>query len=365
MKSRFAALLMLWVAICGQESTAAQEYKLALPGYKYEFPRDYFNHEEYQTEWWYYTGNLKAADGHRFGFELTFFRQGITRESNKNSWLMRDLWMAHLALSDVTGQRFYREVRLNRAGPGLAGVDEKSGLVWNGNWQAKISDGEEELRGVGAAFGLGLKLQPTKAPVVHGQNGISQKAEGEGHASHYLSLTRLVTSGSIEVGGKRYAVDGTSWMDHEFFTGSMSADETGWDWLSVQLEDGAELMLYRLRHRDGSIDPYSSGTYVDEQGRSVFLAAKDFTMAPLGENWTSAQTKASYPEKWRVSVGKLGMEFEVTTPLRDQELVTSYGPSYFEGTVDASGKQGSATLRGVGYLEMTGYAKPGQAVLPR
>jgi predicted secreted hydrolase len=361
MRSKWVALLMLFAAI----SIDAQEYKLALPGYKFEFPRDYFNHEEYQTEWWYYTGNLRAKDGHRFGFELTFFRQGVSRASNNDPWFVRDLWMAHLALSDVAGQRFYHEERLNRAGPGIAGVDEKTGLVWNGNWQARIGEREEDLSGVAARFGLGLKLLAAKAPVIHGQNGVSQKAEGAGHASHYFSLTRLLTTGSIDVEGKTYVVDGTSWMDHEFFTGSMVADETGWDWLSVQLDDGSELMLYRLRHRDGSIDPYSSGSYVDAQGKSEFLAAKDFVMTPVGDNWSSPATKASYPLRWHVSAAKLQLEFDVTTPLRDQELVSTYGPSYWEGTVDIQGTRRGATLRGVGYLEMTGYARPGEAVIPR
>jgi predicted secreted hydrolase len=361
MRNKGIALLMLFATI----SAGPQDYKLALPGYKYEFPRDYFNHEGYQTEWWYYTGNLRAADGHRLGFELTFFRQGFSRESNANPWFVRDLWMAHLALSDVTGQRFYHEERLNRAGPGIAGVDEKAGLIWNGNWQARIGEREEELSAVGDKFGIALKLLPAKRPVIEGQNGVSQKAEGVGHASHYVSLTRLLTKGSIDVDGKTYQVEGTSWMDHEFFTGSMAADETGWDWLSVQLEDGSELMLYRLRHRDGSIDPYSSGSYVDAQGKNEFLSAKDFMLMPMGDNWTSSQTKASYPERWRVSIARLGIELDVATPLRDQELAGSYGPSYWEGTVNVSGQRDGAALRGVGYLEMTGYARPGEAVIPR
>src|SRR5580692_9202434 len=150
MRSKSIALLMLlaWMSL------GTQEYKTALPGYKYEFPRDYFNHEEYQTEWWYYTGNLRAADGHRFGFELTFFRQGESREASSDPWFVHDLWMAHLALSDVTGQRFYHEERLNRAGPGIAGVDGANGLVWNGNWQAQIAAGDEQLHGVTAQFTL-------------------------------------------------------------------------------------------------------------------------------------------------------------------------------------------------------------------
>jgi predicted secreted hydrolase len=361
MRSKWVARLMLLAAI----SAGSQEYKLALPGYNYEFPRDYFNHEEYQTEWWYYTGNLVAKDGHRFGFELTFFRQGISRETSPDPWFVKDLWMAHFAFSDVTGQRFYHEERLNRAGPGLAGVDEKAGLVWNGNWRAQIEGREHDLSGVGANFAIGLKLSVVKAPVIQGQNGVSQNAEGTGHASHYFSLTRLQTTGEINVEGKTYSIEGTSWMDHEFFTGAMAADETGWDWLSVQLEDGSELMLYRLRHRDGSVDPYSSGSYVDAQGTSAFLTTKDYSMTPAGDNWTSAQTKASYPLRWHVSVAKLGIELNVTTPLREQELVANYGPSYWEGAVDVDGQRQGRALRGVGYLEMTGYAKPGKAVIPQ
>jgi predicted secreted hydrolase len=273
--------------------------------------------------------------------------------------------MAHLALSDVTRQRFYHEERLNRAGPGITGTDEKTGLVWNGNWQVQIGERDEELRGVGAKFGLGLKMVPAKPPVINGQNGVSLKAGGAGHASHYFSLTRLLTAGEINLDGKVYQVEGTSWMDHEFFSGAMAADESGWDWLSVQLEDGSELMLYRLRHRDRSIDPYSSGSYVDAQGKNEFLTAKDFTMKPSGGNWTSAQTKATYPLQWHILVARLGLELNVTTPLREQELVASYGPSYWEGSVDIAGQRGEKPLKGVGYLEMTGYAKPGEAVVPQ
>ena len=137
-------------------------------------------------------------------------------------------------------------------------------------------------------------------------------------------------------------------MDHEFFTGSMAANETGWDWLSVQLQDGTELMLYRLRHRDGTIDPYSSGSYVDAQG--------DFVMTPANDLWTSPTTKAAYPVHWHVSIRTLKLELEITSPLRDQELNSRFGPSYWEGAIDVSGTRAGTPLRGDGYLEMTGYA---------
>jgi predicted secreted hydrolase len=360
MRNKLFVLLLL-VATCA----TAQDYKIAQPGYTFSFPRDYFNHEDYQTEWWYYTGNVKAADGHRFGFELTFFRQGVSRAARSSSWFVDDLWMAHIALSDLTGGRFYSEERLNRAGPGVAGVDAQTGLVWNGNWQAHIAERGEELRGVADRFELALNLNPVKQPVVQGENGVSQKAEGAGHASHYFSVTRLLTAGSIALDGKTYQVEGTSWIDHEFFSGSMAANETGWDWLSVQLADGTELMLYRLRHNDGSIDPYSSGSYVDASGKSQFLSSRDFQMTPAPDKWTSPSTRAAYPIRWHVSVPRLKMELDVITPLKSQELVGRFGTSYWEGAIDVAGARDQSPLRGVGYLEMTGYAEPGKPIIPR
>lgn len=347
---------------------STQNYKIAQPGYTYQFPQDYFNHEDFQTEWWYYTGNVRSADGHRLGYELTFFRQGISRADDAHPWFVHDVWMAHLALSDIDGQRFYNEERLNRTGPGLAGVDSQTGLVWNGNWQAHITEREEDLRGIGDKFGLTLKLMPTKPPTIHGANGISQKAEGAGHASQYFSLTRLTTKGSIDIDGKAYQVDGTSWMDHEFFTSSMAANETGWDWLSIQLGDGDELMLYRLRHGDGTIDPYSSGTYIDATGKSLFLSSKDFAMTPAADSagkWLSPATRASYPLHWHVSIPLLKMELDVTSPLKNQELTGSFGPSYWEGAIDVRGQRNYSPLRGLGYLEMTGYAQAGEPIIPK
>ena len=255
----------------------------------------------------------------------------------QGSWRVNDLWMAHLALSDVGAQKFLHEERLNRAGPGLAGADAVRGLVWNGNWSARIGERDADLSGVADAFGLQLHLVFAKPPVVQGQDGVSRKAEGAGHASHYFSQTRLLTNGMIEVGGKTYAVEGTSWMDHEFFTGAMAGNESGWDWLSVQLEDGTEVMLYRLRHKDGGIDPYSSGSYVEKDGRSEFLSKGDFELTPAGDDWTSEKTKAVYPLRWHVKVTKLQLEFDVTTPLRAQELAGGLGPSYWEGAIDVLG----------------------------
>lgn len=355
MRSRAIAILLLLVsAVC-----ASAQYQQAMPGYAYEFPRDHFDHPEYRTEWWYYTGNLKAAAGHRFGFELTFFRQGVNRQAAATSdWNVRDIYLAHLALSDLDGGRFYHTERLNRAGPGLAGASLQQQKVWNGNWQVQWANGQQNLQAIADDFALRLTMTSAKRPVIHGKNGASQKGTGAGNASHYISFTRLLTKGTVELNGKTYTVEGTSWMDHEFFSSGLDKDEVGWDWLSLQLADNSELMLYRLRRKDGSVDPFSSGTYVDAGGKSTFLGLRDFTMTPTGETYASPVTKAVYPIAWRVNIPSLNLDLQLKTPLASQELTSnsSAGPSYWEGAITINGTRAGAPVSGVGYLEMTGYA---------
>ncbi len=343
-------LLLLIVAV-----TAQAQFRQALPGYRFEFPRDHFAHPEFELEWWYYTGNLTAEDGRRFGFELTFFRNAVERDEPASTvWDVDQLYLAHFAISDIEGQRFYKAERLNRAGPGLAGADLDRALIWNGNWQVAWQDDKQSLRAVSRDGALELELTPAKPPVINGENGVSQKADGAGKASHYITFTRLNATGSLKLGGENFSVDGTAWMDHEFSTNSMGADQTGWDWLSLQLDDGAELMLYRLRGADGSADSHSAGTYVGADGAAVHLNAEDFTMTP-GALWTSPATGGSYPLEWRVAVPKLDLDLAVSTPLHSQEIVPTNGrgPTYWEGAIDVEGEG----VRGVGYLEMTGYAE--------
>lgn len=356
MKSKLAALCAGLLFLLPLE----KQYRTALPGYRYEFPRDHFSHPDFKTEWWYYTGNVKSGEGHRFGFELTFFRQAASRDKSKTgAWDVRDLFLAHLALSDLNGGQFYHAERLNRAGPGIAGASEPNGRIWNGNWQIQWEGDGQNLEAVEEPFSLQFAMHPEKPPVIHGENGISQKAESPGHASHYISFTRMNTQGEIELNGKKFAVTGLAWMDHEFFTHQLEAGQAGWDWLSLQLEDNTELMLFQIRRKDRSIDPYSAGTFVDVQGKSTHLRAADFVLEPAGAKWTSPVTHATYPVQWKIAIPKLGIELEARTPLESQELTgkTRLAPNYWEGAIQLSGKHGDSPLAGVGYLEMTGYNK--------
>jgi predicted secreted hydrolase len=347
------AAMLLWQPALGQSP-----YQVALPGYHYSFPHDYFSHPAFQTEWWYYTGNLQSADGRRFGFELTFFRQAIDRDAAKSAaWNAQDLYLAHLALSDLTAGRFYHSERTNRAGPGIAGVDQAAQRIWNGNWQIAWKDSEQLLQAVAESFQLHLTLHSEKPPVIHGENGVSQKAEGPGRASHYISLTRLVTGGSIMLNGKIVDVSGLAWMDHEFFTHQLGSEQAGWDWLSMQLDDHTELMLFHIRRKDASIDPFSAGTYIDAQGHPTHLRKEDFILQPVGDTWTSPTNGATYPIRWKMEIAKLNIALEATTPLAAQELAgkTRLAPTYWEGAIIVSGKRAAQPLSGRGYLEMTGY----------
>jgi predicted secreted hydrolase len=340
---------------------AATQYRVALPGYRYEFPHDHFNHPQFQTEWWYYTGNMKSADGHRFGFELTFFRQGVNPASaTTDAWEVRDLYLAHLALSDLDGGKFFPAERTNRAGPGIAGISEAERRIWNGNWQITWRGEEQILQAIDERLALHLTLRSVKAPVIHGENGVSQKAEGPGHASHYISLTRLNARGQVQMGGKTYEVTGTAWMDHEFFTHQLTAVQVGWDWMSIQLEDNSELMLFHIRREDGAIDPYSAGTFVDPHGNSTHLRGNEFRLEAAGAVWASRSTHAVYPVQWKISVPRFGIVLESSTSLRSQELTSSSGflPAYWEGAIALAGERNGSPVGGVGYLEMTGYDHP-------
>ncbi len=333
-----------WLALL----SVAAGYRQATPGYHYQFPRDHFSHPEFKTEWWYYTGNLRAADGHRYGFELVFFRQAKRRglADNPSAWRIDDLYLAHLALTDIDRQKFRYFERLNRAGPGLAGISFENGRIWNGNWQAlwDKSTGVQTISAVDEGIRLTLRLAPRTGPIIHGENGVSQKTEAPGNASYYVSFPLLAADGSINGS----AVSGTAWMDHEWFTNLLDDSTLGWDWFSAQLDNRTELMLFRTRGRE----IYSAGTYIDADGRARFLKGSDFALQPL-EYWTSPKSGARYPLRWRISIPALKIALECAAAIPDQELVSKagYASTYWEGAVRYSG-----SAAGVGYLELTGYA---------
>ncbi len=348
---------ILWLLTILSACPAA-DYRVALPGYRYQFPRDHFNHPQYRSEWWYYTGNLRTSAGHKYGFELVFFRQGrASRQpsqasANASVWRADDVYLAHLALTDIDGRRFRSWRRLNRAGSGIAGASFEEGRIWNGNWQVswdKSSD-TQTLTALAEGIRFTLRLVPRKPPVVHGENGVSQTGDGAGKASYYVSFTRLAVDGTLNGS----PVAGSAWMDHEWFTTLLDPGQRGWDWFSLQLDNSTELMLFRIRRADGSVDAHSAGTFVDAAGRATALRRSDFELRPVAY-WTSPKTGARYPVKWHISVPSRKLEADCAAALPDQELAPpdDSEPAYWEGAVSYSG-----AAPGVGYLEMTGYAQP-------
>ncbi len=340
----------------------AGEFRLALPGFAFAFPRDHASHDDFRTEWWYYTGQVRSASGEEYGYQVTFFRSGVAGErSNPSRWAAKNLYLAHFAVSDIGRKAFRYFERVGRAGPAGsgAGASGRELRVWIGDWEVRGDGTTQRLRAKEGEYAVNFALRSQKSPVIHGEKGISQKGEGRGHASHYYSLTRLTTEGTMTVRGKTFAVAGLSWMDHEFGTTQLTPDQVGWDWFSLQLEDGTELMLYVIRKADGRPDPYSAGTWVGADGRAVRLQQSDFSVEVL-DRWKSPRGKGVYPMKWRLGAPTMNLDIIVTPAFPDQELDTAKSTRvvYWEGAVFAEGTAQGRPARGRGYVEMTGYAEP-------
>jgi len=332
-----------FLGILGALGTAALAFGLAGAG-PIQFPRDHGAHPEVPLEWWYWTGHLQGSAGRQYGFQLTFFR-------------LRDIHLAHFAWSDVASGRFTFEEKTHLALPGIAGASEQHLDVFNEDWSASDQKGAQKLRLRTREGLLALTLSPAKPPVLHGESGLSRKGPGPDEYSSYVSITRLNASGTLEKNGKTEALTGHAWFDHEWGPGGLPAGISGWDWFALILEDGSELMLYRMRQTDGTASPFSAGTYVPPAGPPRSVAWKDVRLSPK-TTWTSPRSKATYPAVWELGVASLGLEVTIAPLLADQELITSASTNvtYWEGACKASGRLRGAPIGGRAYVEMTGYA---------
>jgi predicted secreted hydrolase len=322
------------------------------------FPADHGAHPDFQTEWWYYTGNLISSDGRHFGYQLTFFRRALVpafaRVHRQSTWGTNQVYLAHFAVTDVTGKHHHTLERFSRGAVGLAGAGASPFRVWLEDWQV-VEEGSDVYRLYAAQseIEIDLQLKDVKGPILQGDQGFSQKGPGAGNASYYYSLTRLITQGTVRLDQDVFAVSGTSWMDHEFSTSALGANQVGWDWFSLQMDDGSEMMAFQVRQTDGSIDPFSSGTLVLSDGRAIQLKKDAFNIT-VQKEWSSPHTGAVYPASWTVSVPQAQLNLEITPYLADQELNLSY--SYWEGAVRIMGERAGKSVTGVGYVELTGYA---------
>jgi len=351
----FCLMLLFFSTECAILSAEPFQYRLALPGFEFSFPRDHGAHPDYRTEWWYFTGNVSSGP-RRYGFQLTFFRLS-TRSGVQ-------LYMAHFAVSDLERGAFFAYERFGREDLRTATARASPFVVGVGGWRAAVSGngaGSDALSPVelvasapGAA--IDLILRPSKPVVLQGDRGFSRKGETAGAASYYYSIPRWQVQGTVRGGAGPVTVEGTAWLDREWSSSALESDQDGWDWFGLQLDDGTELMLYRIRRSDGTIDRHSAGSFVRRDGTTRRLERKDFRAAVL-ETWATPGG-ARYPLHWRLTVPGLELVLDVKAAFPGQLWQRSI--EYWEGVVSVTGARKSRGVTGRGYVESTGRAGRGR-----
>lgn len=322
----------------------------------FSFPEDHASHDAYRSEWWYLTANLNDDQGGRFGAQFTVFRQAIAPPNRiealvqPSRWRTRQLFLAHFAITDVRGARHRSFERAARGAAGLAGVEVQPFRVWVDGWS---------LQSTGLSFlplrldvrtrsglALELSLDATKPMVLQGDAGFSAKSAEAGNASYYYAYTRLAARGTLRREGELIDLSGSAWIDREWSTSVLGREHAGWDWFALQLVDGRDLMVYRVRRRDGRRNAFDTGSLVHPDGRSERLSSGDFVLTPQGF-WTD-ERGTRWPLAWQLALPERGLLFEIVPVLEDQLMRTSL--RYWEGAVDVRG-----SVQGVGYMELTGY----------
>jgi predicted secreted hydrolase len=333
-------------------------FEQALTPREFVFPRDHGPHPDFAHEWWYVTGHLAAPTGERFGFELTMFRIALAHPAaaaprDASAWHAREMYVAHFAVTDIDRGRFRSQERFARAALGLAGAESNPLKVWVDDWSLGAADGVWQIRAAAQGYALDVRMTADVPPVLNGDRGLSQKSSDPRDASYYYSIARLAVHGELVRDGKTLQVAGSAWLDREWGSGGLGADEAGWDWFALQLSDGSELMFYSLRRRDGRREPHSAGTWVSADGSARALASADVAIDVQGY-WTSPRG-GRYPARWRVQVPSLGLAVDLRPVLPDQEL--DGRPRYWEGAVDVTGTKNGSKVSGQGYVELVGYAR--------
>lgn len=352
--------------LTSQSTPTAGDFLQATAPKPLEFPQDLGPHNGYQTEWWYYTGNLTTDSGREFGYQLTFFRRALTPETaavtNASDWRSNQIYFSHFTISDIANQDFYPHERFSRQSADLSGAQAAPYRVWLENWSAtEIEPGKVQLVAEADDVALNLTLHETLPPVLQGDRGYSQKGLEPGNASYYYSIVQQQSEGTITVADETFDVTGLTWKDHEFSTSALSPGTVGWDWFSLQLNDGSALMLYGLRRENGEITDVSSGTYISATGETQSLPVTDWQIDVL-DTWRSPNSKAAYPAQWHIEIPKLGLVLDGKSLMANQELNLS-STVYWEGAVGFEGAVAGQPVTAKGYVEMTGYADRLDAVL--
>lgn len=323
----------------------ANGFATVVPGKPLVFPADLGAHPDYRIEWWYVTANLKDATGQSYGVQWTLFRQATDPGPQREGWANQQVWMGHAAVSSATTHRFAET--LARGGVGQAGVTTAPFRAWIDDWSLAADGGQHGLSKVvmtakGADFAYRLTLVTDKTPVPQGDAGYSRKSEN-GQASHYYSQPFFTVDGELTIDGHEVAVSGQAWMDREWSSQPLAADQKGWDWFSLHLVSGEKLMLFRLRGAAGIA--FRAGTWIKPNGTSEMLASEDIALTPIMEHRVAGRM---LPIAWRVEVNSRGLAIETKALNAGSWMGTRF--PYWEGPITFTG-----THAGEGYLEMTGY----------
>ncbi|MGE8154555.1 lipocalin-like domain-containing protein [Pseudomonas vancouverensis] len=326
--------------------TQATEFNKVVPGRVFSFPADHGAHDGFRIEWWYVTANLKDAQGNDYGVQWTLFRSALNALPQSPGWNNQTLWLGHAALTSASVH--YAAERYARGGVGQAGVDAAPFKAWIDDWrfssQASAADplADMQLSAGDQHFSYQLRLTSTHPLVLQGEQGFSQKSE-QGQASYYYSQPFFQASGTLIIDGKVVQVSGPAWLDREWSSQPLTANQSGWDWFSLHLDSGEQVMLYRMRQRQG--EPYLTGTWIDAQGRTQVLHGSDFSLTPQD---TRSVAGRRMPVRWAIKIP--GKHLDITLEAVNAKAWMDLRIPYWEGPVRLSGSQA-----GQGYLEMTGY----------
>jgi len=349
-----AVLALLPTALALAAAGAAAGYPDIQPGLALRFPDDEGSHPEFRTEWWYVTGWLATPDGQPLGFQVTFFRTRPALEAaNPSAFAVRQLLIAHAAVSDPVRGRLWHEQRIAREGFGLAAAAVGRTDVHIRDWTLAAAGATLEAHVAAQEFGYALRLERSQAPLANGRGGYSQKGPLPTSASGYYSLPQLRVSGQVTRGHVTRPVTGSAWLDHEWSSAYLDADSTGWDWVGLNLADGGALMAFRIRDRHGA-QRWAGGTLRRADGSLVRFAPGEIAFEP-GRRWRSPRTAVEYPVAWQLSAGALKLSLEPLMDDQESDSRLTTGAIYWEGAVRASA---AGRPVGRGYLELTGYGEP-------
>lgn len=342
------------------QNSAESEFEQANNVRHFEFPRDHGPHLSFQSEWWYFTGNLSSSENERFGFQFTIFRRATALEKPDldSDWASNQAYLAHVGITDLQAREYLVDEKYSRGALDLAGARAQPFSVWVENWSVSGTEGDCEgclnlsIAAESETFSIDLELISLKPAVFQGDRGLSRKGEAKGSASYYYSLTRLKTAGSITVSGQTRHVSGESWMDHEWFSSILGENYAGWDWFSLQLDDRRELMFFQIRPGNSSTQPIKYGILIDELGIARQIPPQRIRFTPQ-RRWASISGDVQYPVHWQIEVPQIKLMLNIEAVLDGQERIDSF--RYWEGAVAVNGNEDEKQLAGRGYLEMTGY----------